>query len=314
MLNGSTFNSTASLTKNGAGGNTSNGGNTFEGNVTLVNSGDGEMILANSAADIFNANLILENTGTDVINMAYSASDNEFNGNIELNCTGTGGGIRFGQNGGTSTLADSYTITIGTGGFDSGDLRIANFTQTGSTAQSLTTFSNSVEVYLEENSTFNGNLTVSAPGMYLNGVTFNGTASITKSGTGFNLSNGGNVFNGTTTITNTSSGTFILAGSTPDDFNEDVTFLQNTDFTLYPAYNVNCTFAKNISTVGSSTAIVFAANGGRVTLNGTSAQEIQGDASQKPNFYNLTLNNSSADITLSVPATVTNNMIFTNGK
>ncbi|MEX1188941.1 MAG: T9SS type A sorting domain-containing protein [Bacteroidia bacterium] len=314
QLNGSTFNSTASLTKNGTGGDVSSGGNTFEGNVTIINSGDGELLLANTDPDIFNGQLTVENTGTDVINFAYASIGNEFNENIEVSCTGTGGGIRFGQNSGTSTLASGKTITIGVGGFDSGDLRIANFTQEGTTSQTLTSFSNNVEVYLEENTTFNGNLIVSAPGMYLNGVTFNGTVSVTKSGTGFNLSNGGNVFNGVTTITNTGSGTFILAGSSPDDFNENVTFLQSTAFTLYPAYNINSTFAKNISTVGSATSVVFASNGGRVTLNGTSAQEIQGDAAQKPEFFNLTLNNPSADITLSVPATVSNTLIFTNGK
>lgn len=313
QLNGATFNGVASFTKNGSGSDISSGGNTFNDEVTLVNSGDGELLLSNLDPDVFEGDLIIENSGSDLINLAYAGAGNEFNGNIELNCTGSAGGIRFGQNGGTSTLASGKTVTIGSGGFDSGDLRIANFTQTGSTAQSLTTFGGSVEVYLEENSTFNGNLTVTAPGMYLNGTTFNGTAAITKTGTGFNLSNGGNVFNSTATIINTGSGSFILAGSSADDFNDDVLFQQTTSFTLYPAYNVNSTFAGDISTSGSATAVVFASNGGRVTLNGSGAQAINGDAAQMPEFYNITLNNSAADVTLNVPASVTNNITFTSG-
>lgn len=313
-LNGGTFNSTALLTKNGSNGDVSNGGNTFQGSTTLINSGDGELLMANSDPDIFNGTLVLENSGSDIINMAYAASGTEFNGNVELNSIGSSGGIRFGQNSGSSTLASSRTITIGASGYTSGDLRLANFTQNGSTSQTLTTFGSDVEMYLEENSTFNGNVTFTCPGMYLNGTTFNGTTSISKTGTGFNLSNGGNIFNGVTSISNTGSGTFILAGSSTDSFNENVTFLQTNGFTLYPAYNINCSFKKNISTIGSATAISFGANGGRATLNGTSAQAINGDAAQKPDFYNLTINNSSANITLNVPATVSNNAVFTNGK
>jgi hypothetical protein len=313
-LNGGTFNSTALLTKNGSGGDISNGGNTFQAATTLVNSGDGELLMANSNPDIFNADLVIENSGYDVINMAYAASGTEFNGNIELNSIGSAGGIRFGQNSGSSTLASGKAMSIGTSGYTSGDLRISNFTQVGSTSQTLTSFGTDVEVYLEENTTFNGDVIVTSPGMYLNGTTFNGQATITKTGTGFNLSSGGNIFNGVATISNTGSGTFIMAGSSADDFNENVTFLQTNAFTLYPAYNINSTFAKNISTVGSATSVFFAANGGRVTLNGTSAQAINGDASQKPDFYNLTINNSGSNATLNVPTIVSNSLVFTSGK
>lgn len=314
QLNGGDFIGICSFTKNGSGSDVSIGGNTFSTDVTILNSGDGELLLSNSDPDVFNGDLVIENSSSDVISIAYGGSGTEFNGNVELNCSGSAGGIRFGQNGGTSTLASGRTLTIGSGGFDSGDLRLANFTQTGSTAQSLTSFAGLVEVFLEENTTFNGNLTVSAPGIYLNGTTFNGTATITKTGTGFNLSNGGNVFNSTATISNTGSGTFILAGSSSDDFNDDVTFLQTTAFTLYPAYNVNSTFAGDISTTGSTTAVVFAANGGRVTMNGTSSQSINGSSAQRPDFFNITLNNSASDITLNVPAVVSNNITFSNGK
>jgi hypothetical protein len=69
-----------------------------------------------------------------------------------------------------------------------------------------------------------------------------------------------------------------MGGSSTDVFNENVTFRQTNAFTLYPAYNVNCTFAKNISTTGTTNAVLFANNGGRVTLNGTGAQSIDGSS------------------------------------
>ena len=313
FLNGATFNGSATLTKNGTSSDASNGGNTFASATTIINSGSGELLLGNTAPDIFNGDLVLENSGSDVINLAYGSTGNEFNGNIELNSVGSSSGIRFGQNAGTSTLASSKTLSIGGSGFTSGDLRFAYFTQTGSTSQSLTTFGSSVELYLSEGTVFNGTTTFTCDNIYLDGTTFNSNTTITKTGNGFNLSNGGNIFNGSTIISNTGTGSFILAGSSSDTFNDNVQFLQSTSFTLYPAYNVNSNFKKNISTVGSTTAIVFASNGGRVTMNGTVAQSIEGDAAQLPDFFNLTINKSSNHVTLNVPILVTNNLTLTNG-
>lgn len=313
FLNGATFNSIASITKNSSLSDVSDGGNTFNANVEIFNTADGEMLLANSNPDIFNGNLTLENSGSDVINLAYGSTGNQFNGNIVLNCTGTAAGIRFGQNAGTSTLASGKTISIGGSGFTSGDLRLANFVQNGSTSQSLTSFGVDVELYLSEGSEFNGSTTFTCSNIYLDGTTFNNSTTIVKTGSGFNLSNGGNTFGGVTSISNTGTGSFILAGTAADTYNENVTFLQTNAFTLYPAYNVNSNFKKNISTVGSNTAVVFGSNGGRVILNDTLAQSINGDAAKMPNFFNLTLNKASNYVTLNVPIVISNNLTFSSG-
>ncbi|MFM2285971.1 MAG: hypothetical protein RLZZ543_1468 [Bacteroidota bacterium] len=312
-LNGTSFNGTASITKNGPLSENSEGGNTFASTVSIVNVGDGEMLLGNTNPDVFNNDLTLENSGIGLINLAYGSSGNTFNGNIELNCVGGGSGIRFGQNGGSSTLASGKTINIGSSGFTSGDLRLAHFVQLGSTSQSLTTFGSDVELYLSEGSEFNGNATFTCDNVYLDGTTFNSNATISKTGAGYNLSNGGNVFNGTTTISNSGTGTFILAGSAGDTFNENVTFSQSTAFTLFPAYNVNCSFKKNISTEGSATSVVFASNGGRATLDGAGAQFINGDAAKLPEFYNLTINKSAGSASLGVTTLISNNLTLTSG-
>jgi len=314
FLNGTTFSSTTLLTQTGTSAAISNGGCTFTGDATLNKTGDGEWTLASTNPDIFTGNLTLENTGADPINLSDVASGTQFNGNIILNSTGAGGGIRFGQGGGTSTLASTKTISIGSSGFNSGELRIANFTQNGSTSQTLTSFGSGVSVSLESGNVFNGSLTVSSSSLYLNGTTFNAAATLTKTGSAYNLSNGGNTFNGVTSIINTGSGTFILGGSSIDVFNENVIFRQTNAFTMYPAYNVNCTFAKNISTVGTSNAILFANNGGRVTLNGTGAQSIDGSSSEAPDFFNLTINKSSNNVTLNCVVEISNNLTLTSGR
>lgn len=311
-LNGTTFNADAYLTKNAGEGDISEGGNIFNGDVYLTNSGWGELTLGNTNPDIFNGNLVIENISMDVINLAYASIGNQFNGNLVLNCTGQGVGIRIGQGGGTSTLASGGTLSIGASGYTSGDLRISYLTQAGSTAQTLY-LSNGVELYLEDGNVFNGSVDFTSPGLFLNGSTFNSNAVLTKTGTGFNLCSGGNVFNGVTTISNTGSGSLILAGSFPDTYNDNVTFLQTNAFTLYPAYNTECSFAKNISTSTSNTAVVFASNGGRVLMNGTGIQRIDGDAGFAPEFVNLTVNKASGNVAMNVPVSITGNLTLTKG-
>lgn len=310
-LNGSTFNGVAVITQSGALSVISSGGNVFNAAATLSKTGDGEWVLGSSSADVFEADLTLENSGMDVLYLADGGSGHEFNGNVELNSFGSSGGIRIGQNGGTSTLASGMALQIGSGGFSSGELRIAGLTQVGSTAQNLASFGSGTEIHLQAGNTFNGAVTVACPGVYLDGTTFNSTASITKNGSGPNISAGGNVFNGTTTISATGSGALYMAGSVGDDFNGDVTFQQTTAFTLYPAYNTNSTFSGNITTAGSVTAVNFAASGGRVTMDGGANQTISGDIGVNPVFGNMTINKTANRVTLFVPVSISNNLTLT---
>lgn len=310
-LNGTTFNSNAVLTQTGMLPVSSTGGNTFNGLATLSKSGDGEWILGSTTADVFESSLVLENSGMDILYLADGGTGHEFNGNVEFNSFGVSGGIRLGQNGGTSTLASGSALQIGSSGFSSGDLRIAGLTQLGTTTQTLNSFGSGTELHLQAGNSFNGPVTFVCPGVYLDGTTFNNTTSITKNGSGPNICAGGNVFNGVTTIQATGSGALYLAGSSGDDFNGNVLFRQSTAFTLYPAYNTNSTFSGNISTVGSSTAINFSASGGRVTMDGGSNQSIEGDVSTPPVFGNMTINKSANRVTLAVPISITGNLTFT---
>jgi hypothetical protein len=85
-LNGSTFNAPISLDKNGAGSNTSTGGNVFNGNATIINSGTATFVLSNSTPDDFNANATFTQNGTGILYPAYNAACT-FAGDININGT-----------------------------------------------------------------------------------------------------------------------------------------------------------------------------------------------------------------------------------
>jgi hypothetical protein len=221
-LNGCTFNGTTSIEKNGATNNTGTGSNVFNGITTLINSGSGQLITGNTSTDAFNNDVTLNNTGSSSIAMADNSTGNVFTGNITLNCT-SGNGIYFCSNSGaTASLATGKTISIGGSGFSTGELRLYRFTQTGSTSQSLTLTGTAV-LKLGPSSQFNGNVNFVSPQMYLNGVTFAGTAYIEKNGATDNTGTGGNTFNGATTLVNSGSGSFETASTSPDVYNSTLT-------------------------------------------------------------------------------------------
>jgi hypothetical protein len=265
-VNTTIFNGTAYLEKNGANNDTSTGGNTFNGATTLVHSGSGHLLMANTLADIFNGDLTVTNTSNNYIYLAYVGA-NQFNGNIILNNTGSALGILFGANGGTSTLAATKTISLGGSGFNTGDLQLVRFTQIGATAQSLTLTGTAI-LRVGLASQFDGDVTFVAPRLLLNGCTYNGTAYLEKNGatgdtgTGNNIfnntativnsssavlrTNGNNTFNGTTTITNSGSQDVLLELVSGSTYNGDVTFNNTGSSNIRVAYLGATAFNGNI--------------------------------------------------------------------
>lgn len=314
LFSGSTFASSAQFIKNGASNDIGFGGCTFSGTTTIENSGTGDLTMASNSADVFNGALTVTNSGNALILLAHTATGNAYNQNIVLNCINTALGIRFGQNGGTSTLATGRTIAIGSSGYTNGDLRVRGLTQVGSTAQNLTTFGSGVEVYMESGTTFNGNTTLTATDLYLNGATYNGTATLTKTGSNVNTCSGGNVFNQTTIIENTGSGIWYLSSTNADDFNNTITFRQSNAGSLFPAYTNNSTFSRNVSTTGTTHPIEFGANGGIAIFDGSVLQNLSGSNSQSPLFHNVTINKSAGILDISVRMTILNNITFTSGR
>lgn len=279
-LNGSRFNSTASITKTGTTNDLGVGGNTFVGAVTIANSGTGNLALSNASADTYTDNVTFTNTGSAAILPSYTAGTTQFNGNIIVNST-SGLGVQFGYNGGLSTLATAKTISVGATGFTTGVLLLKKFTQAGSTAQSITLTGTGILTY-GPSSTFNGNVTSVSPQIYLNGCSFAGTTNITKNGATDNSSDGGNTFTGVSTINSNGTGYFLLANINPDIFNADVTF--NNTYLLYVAFNaVGNQFNGNVTFNNTGTSGIFSnaftaatcAYNGNITVNSTSGLGVQ---------------------------------------
>ncbi len=84
-LSGSVFNAAATFDKNGAGNDNGAGGNTFNGATSITNSGTGRVQLSNATADIFNAQLTLSSTGTNVLRLAHNGAATQLNGNVLIN-------------------------------------------------------------------------------------------------------------------------------------------------------------------------------------------------------------------------------------
>ena len=197
LLNGSVFNSAVTLTKTNNGNDYSLGGNVFN-NTLSITAAAGRWYM-------------------------YHAANDSFNGDVKVNSTGASAGVWLGHNTGTGTLAAGKTVSVGGGGFSSGSLNIRRFTQLGSTPQTLT-LTGSSTLYFSNGTVFNGAMTSTSPGLYIQNSTFNANATFTKTGSANEYSSGGCFFNGTTEFYNSGVGFLALNNSGVDVFNGNVKF------------------------------------------------------------------------------------------
>ncbi len=331
FLSGATFNGTASLEKTGAGNSTgagnnifnstatitnsgtdvlrTNGNNTFNGTTTLINSGSNDLLLELVNGSTYNGNLTLTNTGSSYIRAAYLGST-AFNGNIFVNST-NGIGVYFVENAlGSATLAVGQSIAVGGTGFSFGELRIQRFTQAGATPQTLT-LTGAAVFRSGANAIWNGDLTVTSPRVFLDGSTFNGATTITKTNAVSDVSVGGNTFSGTTLLANAGTGIFRLGNTNPDIFAGNVTFDQQSG-SLQPAYNSVSTFQGNVSVNGNS-AITFGANVGTASFEGGNNQVINKLGSADPVFRRLQMNKVGNSVTLNTSIAISTSATFVAG-
>ncbi len=278
-LSGSTFNSSADFTKIAGGNNTGTGGNVFNGPVSIINQDNSSFTFGNVSPDDFNSTVILDNQGTGRIQMAHNSTGNTFDGNITI--TNTGGGIFFGNAGGTSVLGTGIMLTLGAGGFTTGTLQLANVSQASATAQTLVLTGTTTTLNIS-GSSFGGNIAFTAPRFTTTNTNYLGTASLTKTGTGNNQSTGGNVFTGNAIITHSGDNQLEMARTLPDTFNADLTVNNNT------SGGANIILATN-----SAGSLV----GGNLTINNQGAG----------NTSNLTISNSAGS-----SFTVSGNVIVNN--
>ncbi len=344
FFNGCNFGGTVTSTKNGASNDGSLGNNIFNGAFTVTNTGAGYFLMGGGNADLWQSSAVFNNLSSGQhMYIAYNSTGNIFNGDVIFNnqpgATGlfiypnyyglntqfngnisainvNGGGIYFGANTGTATLASGEAISIGASGFNSGSLVFRNFTQSGSgTAQTITTTGSS-NIQFNSGSVFAGPVTSSSPGLFFNGCIFNGTVNSTKTGTTNDQSQGGNTFNGPSTFTDNGTGYLMMTNNTPDAYNNDVTFVQTNTGKIYPNYNGNSNYAGNLTiTSPAATAITFGANTGTATFSGAGGQAISVTAGTPvPIFTRLVINNAGSGVTLTNSSiNVSNNLVMSSG-
>jgi gliding motility-associated-like protein len=257
---------TSVVTFNGAA--TINNGGTAPSPYILFGSGN------NSNVFHFNSTLTVNqnNTGSSAVTQFGGTATVNLADNVVVNNTsGNGSWIGFTMNGGSTTLTNGKTISVGSGGFANGLLHLRRFVQVGSTAQSLT-MSGLGGLSIGPLSTFNGNFNSSSPSIYLNSCVFNGTSTFVKTGTSGDYSNGGNTFNGIASFTNSGSSFLVLGNALPDVFNTDVTFTSSGSERVLPGWaSAGNQFNGNIyvNSTGLSTGINF--GGGASSASSTLA-------------------------------------------
>jgi type IX secretion system substrate protein len=323
LFNGCTFNGTVNSTKNGATNDASAGSNIFNAAATMTNSGSGYLMFGNGNADQFNAASTFNNTGSANIYVAYNSSNNIFGGvatfsnspttnngiyvswlstgtifnnNIVVNSTfGTGVQFSAGNATATTTLSAGNTISVGAGGFSTGTLLLQQFTQVGSTAQTLTLTSTGV-LNVGPSSAFGGNVNFLSPQLDINGCTYSGTATLQANGATNSNGNGGNIFNGVTVITNSGSGQFLTGNVNADQFNAPTTFNNTGSYRFYFAQNhggQTTTFANTLTMNSAKTGggdawsfFVCEGNNTNVTFGGAVSLNCSGSIQSNCRFVN----------------------------
>ena len=308
----SVYNGTAQIEVNGTATSDSYGLNTFNGATTLINSGTNRLRFATTDGDTFNAPLTIRNTGTNQIWMADNGGTTFFNDNVILESVGSTG-VLFGRGAnGFSELADTYTITIGGLGFNSGSLSFRNFVQLGGTAQALTLTGTALLSCWD--AIWNAPVTFISPQITTRGTTYNDIAYLEKNGATTSPSTGGNTFNANVEFVNSSTAVFRLANTIGDDFNANVIYTKINTGAINPTYGATSTYAGDI-TINSNTTVTLAdAANGRVQFDGSGTQNIiNSGAGSNHIIRRVTTNKSGGEVILQTPIIVRNDLNLVAG-
>lgn len=268
FFNTSQFNGDVNFTKTGTAGNTSTGGTTFNGITSLTVSNSGGWSLSGSTANTFNGKVTFTVTSSGTLNPSSGGTASYYNDSVIVQSTGTGT-IYFGSGAGTSVFTTSKGITIGPLGYHTGGL---SFDDCSMTTPFNLNFSmgSSATLTFGVGNVWNGSVTGTAGNVSLNGSTFNGAVSLTKTGSTSNTSNGGNTYNSTVSLTKTGSSNWVFTNLTADTYNGNVTLrcLSMGNFSIVNN-GLNTAFNGNILLEVSSGQLYFGAGSGTSSLAAT---------------------------------------------
>ena len=244
LFNGSVFGNSLTAVKKGSSNDNSIGNNFFNGAVTLIDSGSGSLVLANTttAPDTFNSTLTVSARSTGAVYLAHQGTGNVFNGdvtfstgNIFSNTYGTAAyngnialnsasaNISFGNSTGSWTLASGKNISIGT--FSAGTLTIRNLTQSDNLINMRLALTGTGKLVLGNNS-ISAKLYASSNQLTFAATRFLSADTLIYTGGNNATSAGGNYFGSTVYIANTYTGTnyhFTIGSTSVDTFTTTTT-------------------------------------------------------------------------------------------
>ncbi len=305
--------------------NTWSGNNTFR-NITVRNSSNSGLTLAGSTGDTYLGDARFENLGNGLMRIALFGT-NTFSADLVLQ-NSSNQGIQVG-----ATSAPHFTTIAGNlknAGFANGPLELRRLEQQASTpndAFSPTAFRASSatvrgdfsctpvgNITALENSTFSRSNSFTASRIVnVTGCTFSdlgGMTTLTKTGATADNWSGNNTFH-TVEIINNSGAALRLANTSagPDYFLKKATFRRLSGGQLIPCNTSDCYFRDTISTLGTSSSIAFGGTStGDVIIDGDKTQVLLGGAT----FRRLVMN-TTGKLQLQSELTILNSSTFSNG-
>ena len=304
------------------------GGNTFHGAASIFNNGNGLLRLANTSGDTYLSTSLFVNTGTNTFDISYNGT-NTFEDEITVNNLNGAGTVRFGQNGGTSTLNNGGLTTTD---FSSGAaLSVLNFSQATNAANGTFT----VNAFTATNSTLLGdfNVTAATGSITISSSTFDGnnvfdaaagiavtagnnfsttpgnTTTMIKRGTTNNDWQGGNVF-GNLILENNGTGRIRMANSAGGDLIAgNAVFRRTNTGELGVARSNTSDYRGNITLEGGPT---IGASGGTMRISGGSNRSLDSDIGIT--IPRLEMSTTGAPVlTVNIPVTISNSLTLTSG-
>jgi hypothetical protein len=174
-LSGSVFNSTLDVTKTDGNNDTGAGGNIFHGDVTLTNTGAGQLLLGNVDADQFNAAATFNNYGYRIyFAHNHGGQTTTFAGDVTLNTDKPGGGDAWSFlvcEGANSAVSFGGAVTINCAGTLQSNHRFlqgngSQATFGGTVTINLTNTHTGTYIYMGTfgTTTYNGDIVISSTG------------------------------------------------------------------------------------------------------------------------------------------------------
>ncbi|MEZ4721504.1 MAG: hypothetical protein R2813_06455 [Flavobacteriales bacterium] len=248
--------------------------NSGTGNISRAYLGENGDVVCGDSVYLINQS---GSNGSEIYANNSANSSNTYAGDIIVEASTAGcDGVLFGAGNGMGTLAAGQLVSVGSGGFITGQLYFRNFTQTGATPQSITLTGDAI--INNYNSRWGGNVNFVAPQFYTYATRYSGTAYFEKTGATANASSGANVVVGAAELVNSGTGYFLMGNGAPDSLMSTVTFTNSGTDNMYFGHNsagnyIGDDVVVNMSTTGSGTDYFY------VSTTSNSTVQIDGDVS-----------------------------------